>query len=114
MCLVVIAYKTHPRYEIIMAGNRDEFYERPTSSLDYWGDHSRVLAGRDEKAGGTWMGITREGRFAAITNFRDPSATLPEAPSRGALVRHFLEGDRTPREYLNQIRKGSHRYNGYR
>lgn len=91
MCLIAIAYKVHPRYPLIVAANRDEFKERPTERAHFWKGAPDILAGRDLRAGGTWLGITRKGRFAAITNYRDMRRTQPEGPSRGALVREALE-----------------------
>jgi len=86
MCLILLAWQSHPDYPLVVAANRDEFYKRPTAPAAFWPDHPQVLAGRDLAAGGTWMGITRQGRFAALTNFRDPSRQEPQAPSRGRLV----------------------------
>ncbi|MBL8251159.1 MAG: NRDE family protein, partial [Candidatus Competibacter sp.] len=72
MCLILIAYRYQPDYPLVVAANRDEFYERPTAALAAWDDAPHVVAGRDLQAGGTWLGITRTGRFAALTNYRDP------------------------------------------
>jgi len=103
----------HPEHDLVVAANRDEFYDRPTASMAPWADAPAVLAGRDLEAGGTWMGATRSGRFAAITNFRDPTRVLPEAPSRGHLVSDFLLGAEAPAEYLARIAREGHRFNGY-
>jgi uncharacterized protein with NRDE domain len=113
MCLILFSYKAHPDYELILAANRDEFYNRPTASLDYWTDHPDVLAGRDLKGNGTWLGITRTGRIAAITNFREPAATMENAPSRGILIRNFLTGNSLPQRYLKEVSKIGHTYNGF-
>ncbi len=91
MCLIVLAYKVHPGFPLIVAANRDEFLERPTKKLHFWHDAPHILAGRDERAGGTWMGLHRKGYFAALTNYRDMHRIEPEGPSRGALVRHAIE-----------------------
>ncbi len=96
MCLIAIAYKAHPHYPLIVAANRDEFRQRPTERAHFWPDAPEILAGRDLRAGGTWLGITRKGRFAAITNYRDMRRTQPDGPSRGALVRDALEHDIDP------------------
>jgi len=88
MCLVLIAFATHPRYRIVVAANRDEFHARPATPSAWWDEG--FLAGRDLKAGGTWLGVNRHGRFALITNVRDPSRHDPDAPSRGAFVPHLL------------------------
>jgi len=91
MCLVVLAYKVHPKYPLIVAANRDEFLDRPTKPLHFWEDAHTILAGRDERAGGTWMGLTTAGRFAALTNYRDMRRQEVQGPSRGALVQRVLE-----------------------
>lgn len=91
MCLVVLAYKVHPGYPLMVAANRDEFHDRPTKPLHFWEDAPHILAGRDERAGGTWMGLTTAGRFAALTNYRDLRRPQVQGPSRGALVKHVLE-----------------------
>ena len=104
MCLIVFAYRTLPDYRLILAANRDEFYSRPTRAVAYWDDAPGVLAGRDLKAGGTWLGITSAGRFAAITNYRDVNSNRENAPSRGNLVSDFLIGNSTPRDYLKTVR----------
>jgi len=84
---VVFAWRVHPRYPLVLAANRDEFFSRPASPAHWWTDAPNLLAGRDLEAGGTWMGLSRNGRFAALTNYRDPSRHVSGAPSRGALVR---------------------------
>ncbi|MCX7180793.1 MAG: NRDE family protein, partial [Proteobacteria bacterium] len=86
MCLVLVAWRVHPGYPLVVAANRDEFFARSTAPAVFWKDAPKVLAGRDLEAGGTWMGITRTGRFAALTNFRDPAQNRSGAPSRGGLV----------------------------
>ena len=113
MCLIVFAYRSHPDYRLILAANRDEFYNRPTRPVAYWDDASGILAGRDLKAGGTWLGITRAGRFAAITNYREVSSNSEGAPSRGDLVRDFLIGNSTPHDYLKTVRDKGPTYNGF-
>ena len=86
MCLVLVVWKVHPLYPCVVAANRDEFHARPAAAADWWPDHPQILAGRDGQAGGTWLGLTRAGRFAALTNYRDPEQRRVDAPSRGALV----------------------------
>jgi uncharacterized protein with NRDE domain len=93
MCLVVLAYKVHAKYPLIVAANRDEFLERPAKPLHFWDDAPHILAGRDERAGGTWMGLSTAGRFAALTNYRDLKRPEVHGPSRGALVHHVLDHD---------------------
>mgnify|MGYP000075445351 FL=1 len=113
MCLILFSYQTHPAYRLILAANRDEFYDRPTDALAYWSDHPEVLAGRDLKGNGTWLGVSRSGRIAAITNYRDPAALMPDAPSRGILIRDYLVGDSSPQDYLEAVSKIGQRYNGF-
>ncbi|MBL7944559.1 MAG: NRDE family protein [Flavobacteriales bacterium] len=95
MCLITLAYHVHPRYPLVLAANRDEFDERPTAPASWWSDAPHVLAGRDLRAGGTWLGITRHGHFAALTNHRDLRRAPKQGPSRGLLVRSALEGAAT-------------------
>ncbi len=93
MCLVAIAWKSHPRWRLLMAGNRDEFHERPTAPLAPWAaPRQGVLAGRDLRSGGSWMGIGPGGRAAVVTNVRDPLATA-SGPSRGHLIADYLAAD---------------------
>jgi uncharacterized protein with NRDE domain len=113
MCLIAFAWKTHPDYELIVAANRDEWHDRPAAPAAWWNDHPQILAGRDLKAGGTWMGVTRSGRFAAITNFRDPADRKSTVRSRGELVTAFLLGDAPPVAFLTATKKVAHEYNGF-
>ena len=92
MCLIALAYKVHPAYPLIVAANRDEFLDRRATAAEFWPDAPHVLAGKDLKAGGTWMGVTRSGRFAALTNYRDLRRARIDGPSRGQLVLKALEG----------------------
>jgi len=94
MCVLALAWQAHPRWRLVLAGNRDEFHARPTASLARWADAPGVLAGRDLQSGGTWAGINDSGAMAVVTNVRDLSALKPRAPSRGALVAGFLRQDR--------------------
>jgi uncharacterized protein with NRDE domain len=113
MCLILFSYNIHARYKLILAANRDEFYERPTRPVQFWNNSPNLLAGKDLKGNGTWLGITRQGRFSAITNFREPENTTQTAPTRGFLVRDFLEDDSTPENYLKMIKEDAQRYNGF-
>lgn len=113
MCLLAISLWNHPRYRLILAANRDEFLARPTQSLHWWSDAPGLLAGRDLEGGGTWLGITRAGRLAALTNYRDPARINPQAPTRGHLVSDFLRSDCPPRAYIHHIRRHRQAYNGY-
>jgi uncharacterized protein with NRDE domain len=113
MCLLLIAWKTHPRYRLVLAGNRDEFHDRAAAPLSWWQDDPRILAGRDLKAGGTWLGVARSGRFGVVTNYRDLQAPLEAAPSRGNLVPRFLTGATSPKEFLDDLRGAAPRYSGF-
>jgi uncharacterized protein with NRDE domain len=113
MCLIVFAWHVVPGMPLIAAGNRDEFYERPTAPADWWNDYPQVYAGRDLQGGGTWMGITKNGRFAAITNVRNPAEHRDDAPSRGALVANFLTSEIGAKDYIAQISPHAADYNGF-
>lgn len=113
MCLILLAWQAHPDYPLVVAANRDEFFARPTASAAFWPEAPNVLAGRDIEAGGTWLGITRQQRFAALTNYRDGQKPVAGTPSRGALVARFLQGDLDPVDYLDQARVQASRHNGF-
>lgn len=100
MCLIVFAWQVIPGLSLLAAANRDEFYERPALPAHWWADEPDVYAGRDLRGNGTWLGITRGGRFAALTNVRDPQSVRPDAPSRGALVSDFLRGSDSAADYI--------------
>ena len=104
MCLIVLAWRVHPELPLIVAANRDEFHARPAAAAAFWQDQPQILAGRDLEARGTWMGVSRSRRFAAVTNYR--GATEPRAAeSRGALVSRFLSGSEKPRAYVEGLKK---------
>lgn len=114
MCLILFAWRAHPRYPLVLAANRDEFHQRPTAAAGFWPDAPGILAGRDLQAGGTWLGLSRTGRFAAVTNFREPLA--PEVPlerSRGELVRDFLAADSAPGNHARAVQSTGGRYRGF-
>lgn len=113
MCLILLALRKHPNYKLILAANRDEDYERPSKPPHFWKDVPHLLGGRDLVAGGTWLGITRKGRIAAVTNYRDPVSVKPNAPSRGKLVSDFLARDLDPASYLDLLRREKGLYNGF-
>jgi uncharacterized protein with NRDE domain len=113
MCLIVLGINQHPRYKLVLAGNRDEYYDRPSSPPSFWEAAPHILAGKDLKGGGTWLGITRSGRLAAVTNYRDPSSVKSNALSRGWLVRDYLISQDDPVSYLKRVRKDGARYNGF-
>lgn len=113
MCILLLSLRQHRRYPLVVAANREEDYARPTQGAGFWREAPDVLAGRDLLAGGTWMGITRSGRFAALTNFRDPDSNRPGRPSRGQLVAEFLTGEDAPGAYVGRVARHADRYNGF-
>ncbi len=113
MCLAVIAINARPGLPLLLAANRDEFHQRPAAAAGPWPGHPDVIAGRDLAGGGTWLGITRQGRYALLTNYRDPAYVLPDAPSRGELVLQYLTGQASPADYLAQVLAHGERYNGF-
>jgi uncharacterized protein with NRDE domain len=112
MCSIFLAFDAHPKYRLILAANRDEFYERPTARAAFWQDAPEILAGRDLVYRGTWLGVTRSGRFSAVTNYRDPLAPTGNL-SRGNLVADFLRGAETPKDYLQKIQQNAAHYSGF-
>ncbi|MCM2278436.1 MAG: NRDE family protein [Oligoflexia bacterium] len=113
MCLVVLSFEVDPRFRLAMASNRDEFFARATASAAYWPEEPRILGGRDLEHGGTWQGITRDGRFAVLTNYRDLPSIRPDAPSRGQLVSDYLRGSGTAEAYAREIESRKERYNDF-
>ena len=113
MCIIAIAYRVHPAYPLVIASNRDEFYDRPTAPLEYWDTHPEILAGRDLKSFGTWLGVNKNGKIAAVTNYREPSATNNAGKSRGALVFDFLADDIPADAYLKRIEDQKNKFNGF-
>lgn len=119
MCLIFFAVQQHSKYKLIIAANRDEFYNRKTAPAAFWEDHPTIVGGRDLEARkpdgscGTWMAMNKNGRVAMVTNYRDPKNIDPQAPSRGHLVSDYLEGSEKPQTYLHQIESIGLRYNGY-
>ena len=113
MCLILFAWRVDPRYPLVVAANRDEFFHRPTAVANFWHEATSVLAGKDIEAGGTWMGVTTSGRFSALTNFRDPAQMRAERPSRGKLVADYLVGVDSPTEYLRRSAAYGQQCNGY-
>lgn len=93
MCVLAFAYNAHPRWRIVLAGNRDEFHERPAAALAQWHDRPNVIAGRDLQSGGSWLGVSPEGRLAVVTNMRTVPIPPPGRLSRGALIADYLAGD---------------------
>jgi uncharacterized protein with NRDE domain len=111
MCLLLFADGLNPRYPLVVAANRDEFHGRPTAAAEWW--PQGILAGRDLQAGGTWLGVSRDGRFGALTNFRDPQDNDPSRTSRGELVVEALTDSRPPEHYLTELAGKGRNYNGF-
>lgn len=112
MCIIYFAFDQHPDHPLILLANRDEFYKRPSAPASYWEDFPNIYGGRDLQGGGTWLGVTKSGRFSAVTNYRDPSAPLGTR-SRGNLVADFLKSVQPAREYLVEVERHGHRYSGF-
>ena len=111
MCLILLAWRAHPVYALVAAANRDEFYRRRSAPLSVWPTEPAVFAGRDLAAGGTWLGVTRAGRFAAVTNIREPGRSVARARSRGELVTNFLVSQDSPQVHLADVPGKA--YNGF-
>lgn len=112
MCLIVLAWRPAHALPLIVAANRDEFYARPAAPLGLWADEPGLLAGRDLQAGGTWLGIGQSGRFAALTNIRDPQA-LQGSRSRGELPLRFLQSDQSPAAFADRLQHEANDYSGF-
>ncbi len=113
MCLIVLALEAHPLYPLVLAANRDEFYERPTAPAGFWEEAPHVLAGRDLKGRGTWMGVTGSGKIAALTNFRDPASRKENPPSRGLMVSRYLLEPEDPAAFLQALSGKARLYDGF-
>ncbi|HYW34131.1 MAG TPA: NRDE family protein, partial [Balneolaceae bacterium] len=113
MCLILFAFKQHPKFDLILAANRDELYKRPTHAAQFWDEDPDLLAGKDLSAGGTWMGINRRGQVAALTNYRDPSISKKNPPSRGNIVRRYLMDATDTMAFLKNLDREAHQYMGF-
>lgn len=113
MCLIAIAYRAHPQYELLLAANRDEFHRRPTAAAAPWQDAPEVVGGRDLVGGGAWLALSARRRLAAVTNVRRMEAPDPSAPSRGHLVADFVRGDTTAEASAEQLMQQAGRYAGF-
>ena len=113
MCVILVALNQNTQYPFVLAANRDEFYARPTSPADFWNDYPEILAGRDLEANGTWLGVSKSGQFAAITNHHDPFSRDASLCSRGELVSGFLRNQQTLEQYSDILKEGQENYNGY-
>jgi uncharacterized protein with NRDE domain len=113
MCLILTAWQTDAKFPCVIAANRDEMHSRPAAAAAWWQSTPPILAGKDLMAGGTWLGVTRTGRFAALTNYRDPEQRRAGTPSRGALVTSILKSGDTVQQSLEQLREVGASYNGF-
>ena len=113
MCLIFLALHQHPQYKLIVAANRDEFYQRKTAPAHFWEDYQNILGGRDLEANGTWMAVSKQGKISMVTNYRDLHNINPNAPSRGQLVTDYLLNGETPWHYLEGVEKKGSQYNGF-
>lgn len=112
MCLILLAWRALPRHALVVAANRDEFHARSAERAGFWREAPDILAGRDLEAGGTWMGVSRNGRFAAVTNYRG-GRDANAVESRGALVARFLAGDASPADYVAGLSGRLAGYSGF-
>jgi uncharacterized protein with NRDE domain len=113
MCLIFLSINQHPNYKLVIAGNRDEFYNRKTATAQFWNDYQHIIGGRDLEAGGTWLAMTKQGKIGMVTNYRDPQNIDPKAPSRGHLVSDFLVRGESADQYLENISSNGKKYNGF-
>ena len=112
MCLILFAYQQHPEFPLILIANRDEYYARPTRDAHWW-DDAKIFAGRDLEAGGTWLGINRQGHIAAVTNVREPGGMRAGKKSRGDLTRDYLAADEQPEDYLQRLARYDQDFAGF-
>lgn len=112
MCVIFFAYNQYPEFPLILLANRDEFYNRPTEAAHIWQDFPEILAGRDLVGGGTWLGVSKSGKFAAVTNYRDPFAPKGKF-SRGNLVADYLKSDEPAEIYLQNLQSTAREFSGF-
>ena len=112
MCVIFVAHRAHPKHPLLVLANRDEFYDRPTAAAGYWSDHPNIYAGRDLVLGGTWLGVGIRGRFAAVTNYREPGVPAGKR-SRGELVADYLRSDIDGETYLQSVAAKEDEYSGF-
>lgn len=113
MCLLVLAWAAHPRYRLLVAANRDEYHERPAAPLAKWPEPPGILAGRDLRAAGTWLGLDPARRFGVVTNFRELQQAQPAAPSRGGLIPQYLAGGAGARQFFARLEAAASEYSGF-
>lgn len=113
MCLILFAYQSHTQYPLIVAANRDEYYRRPALASHWWSTHPELLAGKDLSQGGTWLGITRQGQFAALTNVREATIQGKTYRSRGEIPLSYLGESPSPTSFTQQLSETAGHYRGY-
>ena len=113
MCLIALAYDPLASHQLIVTANRDEFHARPTTSANFWTDQPSILAGRDLQGGGTWMGVDRSGRFAALTNYTEPTPDPLPQTTRGDLITQFLVGEQSAKAYMASLTGTADDYRGF-
>ncbi|MCC2595649.1 NRDE family protein [Pusillimonas sp. MFBS29] len=113
MCIAYLAIAAHPDWPLFIAANRDEYHDRPCLPAAPWAQHPDIIAGLDCQASGSWLGVTRQGRFALITNYRDPAHVMNNAPTRGKLVSRYLTGQEPPHSYADKVHAQAAAYNGF-
>jgi uncharacterized protein with NRDE domain len=113
MCLIAFAWDCHPKYKLILAANRDEFYDRPAQAASFWVDQPSLLGGRDLKALGTWMAISKNGKFGALTNYRDPKNIREDVRSRGDLIPEYLGSSLLPIDFMAELQHSGDQFNGF-
>lgn len=113
MCIIAVAYKMHEDHTFIVAANRDEFYKRETAPLSIWEEAPHIYAGRDIEKGGTWLAVSKEGRFAAVTNYRDPSLPLVGERSRGSVPVDFLNSEMDASTFAKQLQQQRRLYGAF-
>ncbi len=113
MCLIVFGYKIEKKFDLVFASNRDEYYNRPTKSARIWNNHFGIIGGKDLEKGGTWLGLNMAGKFASVTNYREPGHSVTGAKSRGEIVKNFLISSQNPRNFIEKLSKTAQNYNGF-
>ncbi|MBX2808124.1 MAG: NRDE family protein [Cellvibrionaceae bacterium] len=113
MCLLLFSFQPHGPTPLVLGANRDEFFTRPTAAADFWQDQPQLVAGRDLQGQGTWLGLTTSGRFAAVTNVREPGVRVDNPLSRGELTRDYLTANHRPHAYLQAVQQRMDRYAGF-
>jgi len=113
MCLIGIAFRAHPKFELVIAANRDEFHDRPSASAATWAEHPQIFGGRDLRQKGSWLAVSTAGRLAAVTNVRRMVPPDPSAPSRGKLVAEFLKGSASAAEFARELAGEAENYSGF-